>query len=420
MKKILLMLMVAVIVSACAAPTPAPSATPAPTPTAANTATPANTPTPANTATPAPTATPAATATPTCASSESNNLTVMPVFTSNSKYVVLGTGCGVEVFEAQTLKPLANFGGLVLETVLTDGRFAARAGSNVVLVDPTMNKMESTKTKVDFSGTVAVSPIGTLLAKLVDAKTVRLFDLNSDKTTDLVLQAQTPEAPRYIRFSPNGALLAVGFVQEPNARMIANEEVLAVAVYDVTTAKKLHENGFLGSPRFSPDSKYLFAVNTPINRKLYEAATGKFISNFGGTLQNCAQGGNCGATADGGRIVEDRYDVVNYFIAGGPETVIVFWEHTITSIPPGVVITQENFATAYKNVKSEETFIEDFVANKRKFTFATGGLKADDFAIGTGASDGSVFLLVKKSGGLALYSAKDGKAITSLERFKLK
>ncbi|MBI5714709.1 MAG: WD40 repeat domain-containing protein [Chloroflexi bacterium] len=410
----------ALILSACASPTPPPTLTAVPTPTTANTPTPANTPTAANTATPAPTATPAATATPVCPAAEANNLRVMPLFTSNSKHIVLGTGCGVEVFEAQTLKPVANYGGLVLANVLPDGRFAARAGSNVVLVEPASGKMESLKTKVDFSGIVAVSPAGTLLAKLMDGKTVRLFDLNSDKTTDLALQVQTTEAARYLRFSPNGALLVVGFVDAPNPRMLATEAVNFLAVYEVASAKKLYETGFSGSPRFSPDSKYLFPTNTFVGRNLYDATTGKSISSFGATLQNCAQGGNCGTTADGGRIVEDRYDIVDYFIAGGPETVIVFWEHTITSVPPGVVITQENFSTAYKNVRTQETYIEDFVANKRKFAFATGGLTAEDFAYGAGTSDGSVFLLVRKAGGFTLYSGKDGKALASLDRFALK
>jgi WD40 repeat protein len=342
----------------------------------------------------------------------------MPLFTINSKHIVLGAGCGVEVFEAQTLKPVANYGGLVLANVLPDGRFAARAGGNVVLVEPTSGKMETLKTKVDFSGTVAVSPAGTLLAKLVDGKTVRLFDLNSDKTTDLALQAQTTEAARYIKFSPNGALLAVGFVEAPNAAMIAAEAVNYLAVYEVASAKKLYETKFSGSPRFSPDSKYLFPINTFVNRNLYDASSGKVISGFANTLQNCAQGGNCGTTADGGRIVEDRYDVVDYFIVGGPETVIVFWEHTITSIPPGVVITQENFATAYKNVRTQESYVEDFVTNKRKFPFL--GYAGKDVSYGTGAPDGSVFLLLKKSGGLALHSAKDGKALASLDRFTMK
>jgi len=311
----------------------------------------------------------------------------MPLFTSDNKYLVLGTGCSVEVFEAQTLKPVMTYGGLVLANVTNDGRFAARAGSNVVLVEPATSKMESLKTKVDFAGITMVSATGKEFAKLVDGKTVRVFDLNSDKTTDLTLQVQTTEPAKTILFSPNGAWLAVGI-----------DEYLAV--YEVATAKKLYELKFSGLPTFSPDTKYLFAVNTRINRNLYEVTTGKVLSNFGGTLQNCAQGGNCGTTADGGRIVEDRYDALSYFVAGGPENVLVFWEHTITSIPPGVVITQENFATAYKNVRSQETFIEDFVASKRKFAFTTSGLKAEDFAYGAGARDGSVFLLVKKAGGL--------------------
>jgi len=420
MKKFTLWTLMALvlILSACASPTPPPTPTAVPMPTTANTPTPANTSTPANTATPAPTATPAATATPVCPTSQANALAIAPMFTANSKHIVLGTGCGVEVFEAQTLKPVANYGGLVLANVLPDGRFAARAGGNVVLVDPASNKMESLKTKVDFSGIFAVSPAGTLLAKLMDGKTVRLFDLNSDKTTDLALQAQTTEAPRYLRFSPNGALLAVGFVEAPNPPMLAAEAVNFVAVYEVTSAKKLYETKFSGAPRFSPDSKYLFPINTLINRNLYDASTGKVISSFANTLANCAQGGNCGTTADGGRIVEDRYDVVDYFIAGGPETVIVFWEHTITSIPPGVVITEQNFATAYKNVRTQESYVEDFVANKRKFPFL--GYAGKDLSYGTGAPDGSVFLLLKKSGGLALHSAKDGKALASLDRFTLK
>jgi hypothetical protein len=47
-------------------------------------------------------------------------------------------------------------------------------------------------------------------------------------------------------------------------------------------------------------------------------------------------------------------------------------------------------------------------------------LKAADFVHGAGASDSSVFVLVKKAGGLTLYNGKDGKSLANLDRFKLK
>lgn len=420
MKKVFVCLAIAILLTACASPTPAPTLAPTAVSAPTNTPAPTNTVAPTNTATPAPTATPAATATPACAASESNNLTVLPMFTSDNKYMVLGTGCGVEVFEAQTLKPVATYGGLVLANVTPDGRIVARTQSNVVLIDLATGKAETLKTKIDFTGVTRVSSTGALVAKIVDAKTVRLFEANSDKTTDIALQVQTLDPERNILLSRNGALLAVEFYTVLHAASQTISDPY-VAVYEIASGKKLYEMpSFFGRANFSPDSKYLFPTATRVHHNIYDAATGKVALSFKYNIMNCRGAGSCGKTSDGSELVEDRADLVNYFIAGGLENVITFWEHTITSVPPGVVVTQENFATAYKDVRTEETYVEDFVANKRKAAFLTGGLKAEDFAYGAGAADGAVFLLVKKAGGLTLYSGKDGKAIMNLDRFKLK
>lgn len=424
MKKIALVLIsLGLILSACSSPTPATTEAPAPTtapeqPTA--TLAPTETPTEVPpTSTPEPTATPTPAPQPISAANISGlalasvveiprqpNLVLDPNlsgvvggYTSDSQHIILRTDAGVDVLSHQSLDLEAHYPGLQLINILSDGRFAALQGGSLVFVEPLSGEMESVGTDVNFSGQFAVSPTGEKAASAVDSKTVRLYSLTGGQPLDIPIK--NSELPEKLQFTGDGVNLVLEF--------ISNSSNSRFEVYDTSAAQKLYEYPTYRAPEFSTDGKY-FVAGDMNGLYVYDTPTAKVV---GTAAWNVIY--HRGVPAEGivkGALIEDRIDLTDFFLVGGPETGIGFYVHqkTVIDNPAGQWNTD-----LYHTDNTFESYVLDFTTGVQKFVFS--GYGADQMAAGFGATDGSTFLLINKSGELALHNLKDGSRITLSDRY---
>ncbi len=434
MKKLVyLVIGLALILSACSSPTPtaAPTQaavppTEAPTPangtqgqaaTSAPTEVPTATPTEAPTNTPEPTATPTPAAQPISAANVANlaqtgtidiprqpNLVLntnlsgeVGGYTSDSQHIVLRSDSGVDVLSVAKLEVEKQFPGMRLAALLSDGRFAAVQGNSLVKVNPATGDMETVKTDADFSGRFAVSPTGEQAASVADAKTLRVYSLTGGDPLDIPLKKS--QYPDNMFFTGDGVHLVLEFLYSDPSR---------IEVYDAATAKKLYEfsNGL--DPAFSTDGKH-YVLRDFNGVDVYDVATGKPGAH---SAANVIYHRGLAGDAVKGALVEDRIDLMSYFVVGGPENGIAFYTHSKTYIdnPQGQWNTD-----LYKTDNTYETYVQDFTTGKQKFAFAGYGL--DQLAVGFGAPDNSTFLLINKKGQLALHSLKDGGRLALSDRY---
>ncbi len=321
-------------------------------------------------------------------------------YTSDSQHIILRTDAGVDVLSPQSLDLEAHYPGLQLVSLLSDGRFAALQGGSLVKVDPVSGEMESAETEADFSGQFAVSPTGEQAASVVDTKTVRLYSLTGGQPLDIPIK--NSELPEKILFTGDGANLVLEFISNSSSNS-------RFEVYDTSAAQKLYEYPTYRAPEFSTDGKY-FVAGDMNGLYVYDTTTAKVV---GTAAWNVVY--HRGVPAEGivkGALIEDRIDLTDFFLVGGPETGIGFYVHqkTVIDNPAGQWNTD-----LYHTDNSFESYVLDFTTGVQKFVFS--GYGADQMAAGFGATDGSTFLLINKSGELALHSLKDGSRITLSDRY---
>lgn len=419
----------ALLLSACASPTPTATQPPAPTAVAdlpSPTATavppsatpsavpPTDTPAPTATATATHTATPAPQPISAANAAQLARVGVMTLprqpilltdaqlsgivggYTADSQHLIVRTDAGVDILAAATLELEQHYPGLRLVNGLSDGRFAALQAGALVFVDPLSGERETIATEASFAGQFAVSPTGAQVASVVDDRTLRVYTLAGGAPLDIALK--NGERPAGLWFTGDGGTLVLDFVSRAASSRFE--------VYAADTAAKLYEYPTYRPPQFSTDGRY-FTVFSMNGFVVAETATNTVLNvyNPGHIIER-------GCDFNAKTCVDEGVGLAGVFMIGRPETAITILVQTRSEGKPGNTVEEQNWQVIYSN---QSAYMTDLLTGVQAFVFS--GPPIESLHSGLGAPDGSTFVLIQNNATLSLHSLANGEKLAETNRY---